>query len=39
MDSIPGFNTVHLKELLLKLLIPVVEEVPGHIMSEAVEVS
>ena len=41
MDCIPGFNTALLKELLWKLLIPAIEEVPvpGHNMSEAVEMS
>ena len=39
MKCIPGFNTAKLKELLLKLQIPAVEEVPGLTMSEAVEVS
>ena len=39
MSCIPGLNTAHLKELLLKLLIPAVEKVPGLTMSEAVEVT
>ena len=39
MNCIPGFNTAQLKELLLKLQIPAVEEVLGLNMSEAVEVS
>ena len=38
MNCIPGFNTAQLKEFLLKLQIPAVEEVPGLTMSEAVEV-
>ena len=38
-NCIPGFNTAQLKEFLLKLQIPVVEEVPGLTISEAVEVS
>ena len=36
MNCIPGLNTAKLKELLLKLQIPAVEEVPGLTMSEAV---
>ena len=39
MNCIPGFKTAEMKELLLKLQIPAVEEVPGLSMSEAVEVS
>ena len=36
MNCIPGFNTAHLKGLLLKLQIPPVVEVPGLTKSEAV---
>ena len=34
IKCIPVFNTAKLKELLLKLQIPAVEEVPGLTMSE-----
>ena len=37
MNCIAGLNTAQLKEFLSKLQIPAVEEVPGIIMSEAVE--
>ena len=39
MNCVPGFNTAQLKEFLLKLQIPAVEEVPGIKMSGEVEVS
>ena len=39
MNYVPGFNTAQLKEFLLKLQIPAVEEMPGHTMSEAGDVS
>ena len=39
MNCIPGFNTAQLKELLQKLKIPAVEEVPGLTILEAVKVS
>ena len=38
MNCIPGFNTAQLKEFLLKLQIPAIEEVSGLTISEAVEV-